>query len=402
MSSSTTPIPVDLAPAPRIIPHDTQVTVRKTVRPQSAMPLGYRAAMPRWRDAPLSTWYLLLPSELSSSSSELSSASSKTSPSLLPSSSLPPLSLLPSPSHKRSRFPSLPPLPSPPPTVLPPPPPLEVVIPKTLVTDTHVRLRKMVEAHCWAFNKDNIDTWRYQESESRYEIGEGSLAQIHPITDEPIHHTILLLVPRLVLYDGQIEEIHDHQREISAARSEFDERIEILEQELETVHSRVEASEAQTITTTNQGLSFAEIEQIIAQRVAIDIEAISIYETRTRVARDLMNQVEHQEDKVVENASNKRKWEGDHGGGSSQQQNKGHRVIRAHAAGPSNTKVYDRKLPHNNKCKFHHTGRCTAKCGNCKRVGHRTKNCRASIREPHRDPRWQHRRPTLPFMSVEY
>ncbi|GKE57818.1 hypothetical protein Tco_1497003 [Tanacetum coccineum] len=165
MSSSTTPIPVDLAPAPRIIPHDTQVTVRKTVRPQSAMPLGYRATMPRWREMPTIN---------------------------------PP----------RSRFPSLPPLPSPPPIVLPPPPPPEVVIPKTLVTDTHVRLRKMVEARCWAFDKDSIDTWR------------------------------------LVLNDGQIEEIHDHQREISAARSEFDERIEILEQELETVHSRAEASEA--------------------------------------------------------------------------------------------------------------------------------------------------------------
>ncbi|GKF76531.1 hypothetical protein Tco_0229001, partial [Tanacetum coccineum] len=104
-------------------------------------------------------------------------------------------------------------------------------------------------------------------------------------------------------------------------------------------------------------------------RVVNAIETIAIYETKTRVARDLMNQVERQEDKVAENASNKRKWEGDHGGSSSQQQNKGHKVIRAHTVGPSDKKGYARNLPLCNY-KFHHTGRCTAKCGNCKRIGH--------------------------------
>nr|GEV95726.1 hypothetical protein [Tanacetum cinerariifolium]GEV96173.1 hypothetical protein [Tanacetum cinerariifolium] len=42
------------------------------------------------------------------------------------------------------------------------------------------------------------------------------------------------------------------------------------------------------------------------------------------------------EGKVAENASNKRKWEGDHGGSSSQ--SKGHKVIRAHDVRPSNKK----------------------------------------------------------------
>ncbi|GJY70632.1 hypothetical protein Tco_0474335 [Tanacetum coccineum] len=115
------------------------------------------------------------------------------------------------------------------------------------------------------------------------------------------------------------------------------------------------------MTTTNQGLSFAEIEQIVAQRVANAIETIAIYETKTHVAHDLINQVERQEDKMAENASNKRKWEGNHGGSSSQ--NKGHNMIRAHVAGPNNKKVYAGNLPYYNKCKFHHTGRCNAKCG---------------------------------------
>ncbi|GKA94723.1 hypothetical protein Tco_0816761, partial [Tanacetum coccineum] len=69
-------------------------------------------------------------------------------------------------------------------------------------------------------------------------------------------------------------------------------------------------------------MSFAEVEQIVAQRVANAIETIAIYEAKARMARDLMNRVKQQEDKITENASNKRKWEGDHKGSSSQQQNK--------------------------------------------------------------------------------
>ncbi|GJS82754.1 reverse transcriptase domain-containing protein [Tanacetum coccineum] len=134
------------------------------------------------------------------------------------------------------------------------------------------------------------------------------------------------------------------------------------------------------MTTTNQGLNFTEIEQIVAQRVTYAIETIVIYETKTHVARDLMNQAERQEDKVAENTSNKRTWEGDHGGSSSQQQNIGHKMIRAHAVRPSNKKEYAGNLPLCNKCKFHHTGPCVAKCGNCKRIGHQARDCRVSAR----------------------
>ncbi|GKG47386.1 hypothetical protein Tco_0506871 [Tanacetum coccineum] len=67
------------------------------------MPLGYRAAMDRWRAASPSTYHPLLPSKTSSSSPQ---------PSLLPSSS-----------RKRSRSPS----PSPPIAVPPPPEHIESV-----------------------------------------------------------------------------------------------------------------------------------------------------------------------------------------------------------------------------------------------------------------------------------
>nr|GEX34517.1 hypothetical protein [Tanacetum cinerariifolium] len=54
-------------------------------------------------------------------------------------------------------------------------------------------------------------------------------------------------------------------------------------------------------------------------RVANAIEAIAIYEMKTNMAHKSMSQIERQEDKVAENASNKRKWEGNHNGSSSQQ-----------------------------------------------------------------------------------
>ncbi|GJX78685.1 hypothetical protein Tco_0326834 [Tanacetum coccineum] len=86
-------------------------------------------------------------------------------------------------------------------------------------------------------------------------------------------------------------------------------------------------------------LRVEEIEQVVAQRVANAIEAIAIYETKTNMARKSMSQTERQEDKVAENAINKRKWEGNHNGSSSQQ-NKGHKVPRAHTTRPINKKAY--------------------------------------------------------------
>nr|GEW66914.1 hypothetical protein [Tanacetum cinerariifolium] len=70
-----------------------------------------------------------------------------------------------------------------------------------------------------------------------------------------------------------------------------------------------------------------------------------------------------------ENASNKRKWEGNHNGSSSQQ-NKGHKVPRAYTTWPINKKAYAGSLTLCNQCKFHHNGPYTVKCGNCKKVGH--------------------------------
>nr|GFB23430.1 hypothetical protein [Tanacetum cinerariifolium] len=78
----------------------------------------------------------------------------------------------------------------------------------------------------------------------------------------------------------------------------------------------------EAITTTKQGMSLAEVEQIIPQRVANAIKTIAIYETKTHMARESPNQNKQQEGKIVEDTNNKRNWEDDHKGSSSQQQNK--------------------------------------------------------------------------------
>nr|GFC64155.1 hypothetical protein [Tanacetum cinerariifolium] len=98
------------------------------------------------------------------------------------------------------------------------------------------------------------------------------------------------------------------------------------------------------MTIVNQGMSVKEIERVVAQRVANTIEAIAIYETKTNLAHNSISQTERQEEEVAENTSNKRKWESNHNGSLSQQ-NKGHKVPRAHTAWPINKKAHTGSLP---------------------------------------------------------
>ncbi|GKD97130.1 reverse transcriptase domain-containing protein [Tanacetum coccineum] len=132
------------------------------------------------------------------------------------------------------------------------------------------------------------------------------------------------------------------------------------------------------MSASRQGMSSEEMEQVVAQRVTNAIEAITIYESKIRMAHDSMNQVVREEATVEKNVINKRKWGSDHGRDFDQQQSKMIKVVRAYTIGADNKKAYAGNLPYCNKCKWHHIGPCTVKCGNCKRVGHMIKNCRTS------------------------
>ncbi|GJZ12310.1 putative reverse transcriptase domain-containing protein [Tanacetum coccineum] len=57
----------------------------------------------------------------------------------------------------------------------------------------------------------------------------------------------------------------------------------------------------------------------------------------------------------------------------------GQNVARAYTAGNNERKGYVGSLPYCNKCKTHHAGPCTVRCGNCKRVGHMTRDCKVTV-----------------------
>ncbi|GJW11551.1 reverse transcriptase domain-containing protein, partial [Tanacetum coccineum] len=57
---------------------------------------------------------------------------------------------------------------------------------------------------------------------------------------------------------------------------------------------------------------------------------------------------------------------------------RGQNMERAYTAGNNEKKGYVGSLPYCNKCKLHHAGPCTVRCGNCKRVGHMTRDCKVT------------------------
>nr|GFC12198.1 hypothetical protein [Tanacetum cinerariifolium] len=168
--------------------------------------------------------------------------------------------------------------------------------------------------------------------------------------------------------------------------------------------SDVSTDDLETMTTINQGMRVEEIEQVVAQRVANVIEAIAIYETKTNLARKSMSQTERQEEKVAENATNKRKWENmihrrvraskpkttqdtieiatklmnkkistlvecqtenkkkldntSKNNQNQQQLNKRQNTSRAYTATHGEKKHYSRSKPLCSKCNYHHDGPC--------------------------------------------
>nr|GEW34449.1 putative reverse transcriptase domain-containing protein [Tanacetum cinerariifolium] len=52
---------------------------------------------------------------------------------------------------------------------------------------------------------------------------------------------------------------------------------------------------------------------------------------------------------------------------------------RAYTTGNNERKGYVGSFPYCNKCKLHHEGLCTIRCGNCKKVGHQTRDYRVTV-----------------------
>ncbi|GJW14227.1 putative reverse transcriptase domain-containing protein [Tanacetum coccineum] len=155
----------------------------------------------------------------------------------------------------------------------------------------------------------------------------------------------------------------------------------------------------ETMTTVNLSDELFEEISGCSPTVAKQSRLIVIYKTKTNMARKSMSQTERQEDKVAENASNKRKWEGqkDHTPGwnaklrqeevgqhsnekseTNNSANKRQKYGRAYIAGNREKKHYGRSKPLCSKCNYHHDGPCAPKCHKCNRVGHLARDCRSS------------------------
>ncbi|GJW81657.1 putative reverse transcriptase domain-containing protein [Tanacetum coccineum] len=88
---------------------------------------------------------------------------------------------------------------------------------------------------------------------------------------------------------------------------------------------------------------------------------------------------------AVKNAENKRRLEVNQRDNRGQQPPfkrpnvGGQNVARAYTAGNNEKKPYNGLLPLCNKCKLHHEGPCTVRCGKCNKVGHLTRDCKVTI-----------------------
>nr|GEV57117.1 putative reverse transcriptase domain-containing protein [Tanacetum cinerariifolium] len=54
-------------------------------------------------------------------------------------------------------------------------------------------------------------------------------------------------------------------------------------------------------------------------------------------------------------------------------------VARAYTTRNNERKGYVGSFPYCNKCRLHHEGLCTIMCGNCKKIGHQTRDCRVTV-----------------------
>ncbi|GJW26804.1 putative reverse transcriptase domain-containing protein [Tanacetum coccineum] len=95
-------------------------------------------------------------------------------------------------------------------------------------------------------------------------------------------------------------------------------------------------------------------------------------------AIELANDLMEQKLRTYAERQNDNKRKADDSSRNNQQPHKKQNVARAYTAGPGEKKAYTGNLPLCTKCNYHHTRQCAPKCGNCKRYGLATNDCRVN------------------------
>ncbi|GKA37098.1 putative reverse transcriptase domain-containing protein [Tanacetum coccineum] len=107
-------------------------------------------------------------------------------------------------------------------------------------------------------------------------------------------------------------------------------------------------------------------------------ELTMILQDAVRIANNLMDQ--KLKGYAMKNAENKRRFKVNQRDNHGQQPPfkrpnvGGQNVARAYTAGNNEKKPYNGPFPFCNKCKLHHEGPCTVRCGKCNKVGHLTRD----------------------------
>nr|GEY49848.1 hypothetical protein [Tanacetum cinerariifolium] len=175
--------------------------------------------------------------------------------------------------------------------------------------------------------------------------------------------------------DMEIEEMEIEEMEIEEMKMEEMEIEERMEMELVLLCTRMVPNKDDKVKRFVGGLPDNIQGNVIA------VEPIKLQDA-IRIANNLMDQ---KLKGYAKSAKNKRRLENNPMDNSRQQpvfkrQNiGGQNVARAYTARNNEKKGYVGSLPYCNKCKLHHAGSCIVRCGNCKRVGHMTRDCMAAV-----------------------
>ncbi|GKG28665.1 reverse transcriptase domain-containing protein, partial [Tanacetum coccineum] len=113
----------------------------------------------------------------------------------------------------------------------------------------------------------------------------------------------------------------------------------------------------------------------------------SVVASRLKTMQDAIEMATELMDKKIstlaERQTENKRRKLDNNNQAQQQSPKRQNVAQAYAARNGERKKYVGTLPLCNRCKLHHNGPCSVKCGNCKKIGHMTRDCLPlGIKEP--------------------